>query len=143
MLSYSIQKVGSNFDTVEPQGPIDLAGMLRAIDEFPWCEQLRDWNEEQEGPLPALVLESEADQRQLWITALGEGLGQDFQLQSVATQTRKGLFGKSRQDRNVLVFDVFGRSALNQLCALFCEREFDALDHEAQRLARQAEDDED
>lgn len=143
MLSYAIQKVGFDFDQLEPQGPIDLTGMLRAIDGFPWREQLQDWNEEQDGPLPALVLECEAERRQLWITALGEGLGQDFQLQSVSTQVRKGLFGKPRQERNVLVFEVFSRSTLNQLCALFCEREFDALDQEAQRLARQAEDYED
>lgn len=98
MLSYAIQKVGFDFDQLEPQGPIDLTGMLRAIDGFPWREQLQDWNEEQDGPLPALVLECEAERRQLWITALGEGLGQDFQLQSVSTQVRKGLFGKPRQE---------------------------------------------
>lgn len=135
MFSYAIQKVGFDFDEVEQQGEIDLPGFMNAINTFAWRAQLQQWDEDQDGPLPTLVLQCEPEQRQLWISALGKELGDDFQLQSVSCQMRKSLFGKPKQERNVAIFNVHERSTLKQLCALFFQREFEALDHEAQRLA--------
>ena len=135
MFSYAIQKAGFDFDEVEQQGAVDLPGFLSAIDQFPWRAQHQQWDEQQDGALPTLVLQCEPEQRQLWISALGQTLGQDFQLQSVSSQMRKSLFGKPKQERNVVVLDVHERSTVNQLCALFFQREFEVLDHEVQRLA--------
>ena len=143
MLSYAIQNAGYDFDQVDPQGSVDLTGFMQAIDEFPWREQHLRWNRNQEGALPTLVLECEDQQRQLWVTALGDDLGEDFQLQSVSSQMRKGFWGKPRQERNVVVFNVTERKALNLLCALFSQQEFEALDHEVERLAQLDADSED
>ena len=93
------------------------------------------------APLPALVLQSEADQRQLWITALGEDLGESFQLQSVSMKTRKSFFGKAKSEQDVTVVDVEGRSAVNKLCELFSQRQFEALDQEVDRLVQSESED--
>ncbi|QIL82692.1 hypothetical protein G7047_24210 [Diaphorobacter sp. HDW4A] len=135
MLTYAIQKVGYDFDRTDLQGSTDLAGFLTVIDGFPWAQQQRAWDADQEGPMPQLVLENADDQRQLWITALGTaGAGEAFQLQSVSSQMRKSLFGKPKLQRDVTVFDVHERRTLDQLCTLFCEGSYEALDREAQRL---------
>ncbi|WP_408908774.1 hypothetical protein [Variovorax paradoxus] len=111
MLSYAIQKVGDDFQQTHPQGETTLLGFMAAIDAHPWEQQHREWNEQQDGPLPALVLRNEADQRELWVTLLGDGTDRrgEYQLQSVAMRPRKSFFGKGKLEQDVAVFETRDR----------------------------------
>jgi len=135
MLTYAIQKVGYDHQQTDPQGETSLVAFMAAIDAFPWAEQHKAWDEAQEGPLPALVLLNDADQRQLWVTALGADRTGGYQLQSVAMRMRKGFFGKGKLEQDATVADARSRGEVDRLCELFCDAQYDALDREVERLA--------
>lgn len=143
MLTYAIQKTGYDHLQTDPQGETTLVAFLGAIDAFPWAEQHREWDEQQEGPLPALVLQNDADQRQLWVTALGSDRSGDYQLQAVSMQLRKGFFGKAKLEQDATVFDARSRGEVDRLCELFCDAQYDAFDREVARLAERDADDRD
>ncbi|GAB2871896.1 hypothetical protein GCM10027093_04410 [Paraburkholderia jirisanensis] len=134
MLTYSIQKVGYDYQQLDAQGETDFTSFIAAFEAFPWGEQYREWNETQDGPLPALVLQYKEDGRELWVSALSNDLTRDFQLNSVSMRTKKGLFGigKETQQQHVETFDIRLRDDVDALCLAFCQRQFEEVD----RLAR-------
>ncbi|QQK01011.1 hypothetical protein JG536_23625 [Burkholderia ambifaria] len=138
MLTYAIQKAGYEFDQLDPQGVTDYASFVRAFDAFPWAAQHAEWDDTQEGPLPALVLQQADDQRELWVTALSDALSDGFQLNAVAMRMKKGLFGigKGKLEQHVDTIDVDSRADVDTLCRLFCDRQYDELDR---LVARHAE----
>ncbi|MBA1362946.1 hypothetical protein [Burkholderia gladioli] len=146
MLTYAIQKTGYDYAQLDSQGNTDFDGFIGALERFPWSAQLARWNEVQDGPLPAMVLSNEADRRELWISALGAGLADSFQLNVVAMREKKALFGlgKPKLDREVTSFEVYARADLDRLCRLFCNAQYADLDREVAKLAeldREADDD--
>ncbi|MBN3725994.1 hypothetical protein [Burkholderia sp. Ac-20379] len=136
MLTYAIQKTGDDDSQLDPQGPTDYAGFIRALEQFPWAQQLAQWDDDQSGPLPALVLRHTGDQRELWISALGTDLAQDFQLNAVAMREKKPRFGfgKPSIERDVVTFDVASRADVDRLCQLFCSAQYAAFDEDVARL---------
>ncbi|MGU3780081.1 hypothetical protein [Burkholderia metallica] len=130
MLTYSIQKVGYDFKQLDPQGETDYASFTRAFDAFPWAAQHAEWNDTQDGPLPALVLQQADDQRELWVTALSDAHAGGFQLNAVSMRMKKGLFGigKGKLEQHVDTIDVDARADVDTLCRLFCDRQYDELD---------------
>jgi len=140
MLTYAIQKTGYDYEQLDPQGATDYAGFIRALESFPWAEQLALWNETQDGPLPGLVLQNAEDQRELWISVLGTELDDSFQLNAVSMREKKGLFGmgKPKMERDVTTFDVDERTDVDRLCQLFCSRHYAPMDLEVARLAELA-----
>lgn len=143
MLTFAIQKTGYDYHQTDPQGETDLVAFQSAIDAFPWAEQHQAWEEEQEGPLPALVLQNEADQRALWVTALGTDRAGSYQLQSVSMKLRKGFFGKGKLEQDATVVDARSRAEVDRLCELFCDVQYEALDREVARLAERNREDSD
>lgn len=140
-LTYAIQKVGYDHQQTDPQGETNLVAFMAAIDAFPWNEQHQQWDEQQDGPLPALVLQSEPDQRQLWVTALGTDRASSYQLQAVSMQMRKSFFGKGKLEQDVTVVDARSRGEVDRLCELFCDGQYEAFDREVARLAERGSDD--
>lgn len=140
MLTYSVQKVGYDFDQLDPQGATDYASFMHAFDAFPWVEQHAQWDDTQTGPLPALVLQHADDQRELWVTALSDAHASGFQLFAVSMRMKKGLFGlgKGKLERNVDTIDVESRADVDTLCRLFCDRRYDELDRLAARHAERS-----
>ncbi|MCA7996864.1 hypothetical protein [Burkholderia metallica] len=138
MLTYSIQKVGYDFKQLDPQGETDYASFTRAFDAFPWAAQHAEWNDTQDGPLPALVLQQADDQRELWVTALSDAHAGGFQLNAVSMRMKKGLFGigKGKLEQHVDTIDVDARADLDTLCRLFCDRQYDELDRRVATLAQ-------
>ncbi|HDR9484108.1 TPA: hypothetical protein QDC20_004952 [Burkholderia aenigmatica] len=130
MLTYSVQKVGYAFDQLDPQGATDCASFTQAFDAFPWAAQHAEWDDTQEGPLPALVLQHADDQRELWVTALSNAQSDGFQLNAVSMRMKKGLFGigKGKLEQHVDTIDVDTRADVDTLCRLFCDRQYDELD---------------
>lgn len=130
MLTYAIQKTGYDFNRLDPQGATDYASFTQAFDAFPWVAQHAEWNETQEGPLPALVLQQADDQRELWVTALADAHSDGFQLNVVSMRMKKGLFGigKGKLEQHVDTIDVGARADVDTLCRLFCDRQYDELD---------------
>jgi hypothetical protein len=146
MLTCSIQKVGYDFNQLDQQGATDYASFVHAFDAFPWAAQHVEWNETQDGPLPALVLQQADDQRELWVTALTDAHSDGFQLNVVSMRMKKGLFGigKGKLEQHVETIDVRRRVDVDALCRLFCDRQYDALDQRVARHAqRNADDDRD
>lgn len=141
MLTHAIQKVGYDHQQTDAQGETNFVAFLQAIDAFPWAQQHAEWDVQQEGPLPALVLQNQADLRALWVTALGADLAGEYQLQSVSMQLRKGFFGKEKMEQDATVVDAHDRTEVDRLCALFCDGQYEALDREVARLAARARDD--
>ncbi|WP_423369301.1 hypothetical protein [Burkholderia sp. LMG 32019] len=138
MLTYSIQKTGYDYNQLDPQGATDYASFARAFDTFPWAAQHAEWDDTQEGPLPALVLQHADDQRELWVTALSDAHADGFQLNAVSTRMKKGLFGigKEKPEQHVDTIDVGTRAEVDALCRLFCDRQYEELDR---LVARHAE----
>ena len=134
-MTYAIQRVGYDYKQTDPQGETNLIAFMAAIDAFPWAEQLAQWDEQQDGPLPTLVLQNESDQRELWISALGEGRNLSYQLQSMSMQMRKGFFGKAKLEQDVTVVDESSRGEVDRLCELFCDGQYEVFDREVARLA--------
>ncbi|MGJ7490830.1 hypothetical protein [Variovorax sp. ZT4R33] len=142
MLTHAFQKVGDDLPA-EPQGATDFMAFRHAIDAFPWVAEHALWDEQQEGALPAVVLQNVAAQRELWVTLLGDGadLGGAYLIQSVSMQFRKSLFGKGKMAQDAAVVDVPSRAAVDRLCELFCDSAYEALDREVARLSAQGRDD--
>ena len=140
MLTYALQKVGDDLP-LEPQGATDFFAFRQAVDAFPWVAQHALW-EEQDGSFPAVVLQDATAQRELWITLLGKGddLSGEYMLQSVSMQFRKGFFGKGKMVQDASLADVPSRVALDRLCELFCDGQFEALDREIARLPLRGDD---
>ncbi|MEK6346525.1 MAG: hypothetical protein V4764_03535 [Burkholderia sp.] len=140
MLTYAIQKTGDDYSQLDPQGPIDYAGFIHALEQFPRAQQLAQWDDDQSGPLPALVLRHGGDQRELWVSALGAGLGEDFQLNAVAMREKKPRFGfgKPSIEKDVVTFDVESRADVDRLCQLFCSAQYAAFDEDVARLDERA-----
>lgn len=136
MLTYAIQKVGYDYQQTDPQGATDLIAFMTAIDDFPWKEQHEEWDEQQDGPFPALVLQNEAAQRELWVTALGREGGWSYQLQAVSLQMRKGFFGKGKLEREAEVINECTRGELDRLCELFCDGQHETFDREVARFVQ-------
>ncbi|MBN3774509.1 MULTISPECIES: hypothetical protein [Burkholderia] len=130
MLTYSIQKVGYDFKQLDPQGATDYPSFTQAFDAFPWAAQHAEWDDKQDGPLPALVLQHADDQRELWVTALSDAHADGFQLNAVSMRMKKGLFGigKGKLEQQVDTIDVRKRTDVDTLCRLFCDRQYDELD---------------
>jgi hypothetical protein len=142
MLTYSIQKAGYDFQQLDAQGGTDFRSFMAAFDAFPWGAQYAEWNETQEGPIPALVLQETDDRRELWVSALSDDLTRSFQLNSVTTRARKGLFGKEKLEQDVATIDVKKRDDVETLCQLFCDRQYAELDRLVDEfVARNLEDD--
>ena len=141
MLSYAIQRVGYDYQRTDAYGATDCDAFLRTVDGFPWAAQHAEWNQAQEGPLPAVVLQNETDQRALWVTALGTGeRDAGYQLQSVAMRSHKGFFGKAKVEQDATVAEVGDRAELGRLCRLFCDAQYAALDDEVARLVQEESD---
>ncbi|AJK50782.1 hypothetical protein [Burkholderia plantarii] len=140
MLTYAIQKTGYDYEQLDPQGSVDYDGFIHALERFPWAGQLAQWNDEQSGPLPALVLQDAEARRELWISALGTTLGDSFQLNAVSMREKKGWFGmgKPKADREVVTFEVQARGDVDRLCRLFCDGEYAQLDEDVARLAERS-----
>ncbi|MCA8253025.1 hypothetical protein LGM89_07105 [Burkholderia sp. AU31624] len=138
MLTYSVQKVGYAFEQLEQQGATDYPSFTQAFDAFPWAAQHAEWDDKQDGPLPALVLQHADDQRELWVTALSDAHAGGFQLNAVSMRMKKGLFGigKGKLEQHVDTIDVDTRADVDTLCRLFCDRQYDELDR---LVARHAE----
>ncbi|RQT20530.1 hypothetical protein [Burkholderia contaminans] len=138
MLTYSVQKVGYAFEQLDLQGATDYASFTQAFDAFPWAAQHAEWDDTQDGPLPALVLQQADDQRELWVTALRDAHADGFQLNAVSMRMKKGLFGigKGKLEQHVDTIDVDTRAEVDTLCRLFCDRQYDELDR---LVARHAE----
>ncbi|MEZ2297985.1 hypothetical protein [Variovorax sp. RCC_210] len=141
MLTCAIQKTGYDYQQTDPQGVTDLVAFMAAIDAFPWAEQHREWDEQQDGPLPAVVLRNEPDQRELWVTALGSDRAGSYQLQAVSMQMRKGFFGKAKPEQDATVVDARSRAEVDRLCELFCDGQYEAFDRGVARLATRDSDD--
>lgn len=141
MLTCAIQKTGYDYQQTDPQGATDLVAFMAAIDAFPWAEQHREWDEQQDGPLPAVVLRNEPDQRELWVTALGSDRAGSYQLQAVSMQMRKDFFGKAKLEQDATVVDARSRAEVDRLCELFCDGQYEAFDREVARLAARDSDD--
>lgn len=141
MLTCAIQKTGYDYQQTDPQGATDLVAFMAAIDAFPWAEQHREWDEQQDGPLPAVVLRNEPDRRELWVTALGSDRAGSYQLQAVSMQMRKGFFGKAKLEQDATVVDARSRAEVDRLCELFCDGQYEAFDREVTRLAARDSDD--
>ncbi|MCA8089295.1 hypothetical protein LGM65_00090 [Burkholderia anthina] len=137
MLTYSTQKVGYDYNQLDPEGATDYASFTQAFDAFPWAAQHADWNALQDGPLPALVLQHAGDQRELWISALSDAHSDGFQLNVVSMRMKKGLFGmgKAKLEQYVETIDVRKRVDVDTLCRLFCDGHYDELDRLAARHA--------
>ncbi|AXK61723.1 MULTISPECIES: hypothetical protein [Burkholderia] len=143
MLTYSTQKVGYDYNQLDPEGATDYASFTQAFDAFPWAAQHADWNALQDGPLPALVLQHAGDQRELWISALSDAHSDGFQLNVVSMRMKKGLFGmgKAKLEQYVETIDVRKRVDVDTLCRLFCDGHYDELDRlVARHAARNADD---
>lgn len=138
MLTHAFQKVGDDLP-LEPQGATDFLAFRQAIDAFPWIDQHAQWDELQQGALPAVVLQDTTAQRELWVTVLGSGadLSGSYQVQSVSMQFRESFFGKGKMAQDVTLADVPSRLALDRLCELFCDGQYDALDRQVTQLAAQ------
>ncbi|WP_322024289.1 hypothetical protein [Burkholderia sp. BCC1977] len=146
MLTCSIQEVGYGFEQLDSQGATDYPSFMRAFDTFPWVAQHAEWNELQDGPLPALVLWHAGDQRELWISALSDAHSDGFQLNAVSMRMKKGLFGigSGKLAQDVETIDVRKRADVDTLCRLFCDRQYDELDRlVARHAARNADGDRD
>ncbi|MES2185827.1 MAG: hypothetical protein V4505_14845 [Pseudomonadota bacterium] len=141
MLTYAIQRVGYDYQQADAYGATDYDAFLRTVDGFPWAAQHAEWNQTQDGPLPAVVLQNGADQRALWVTALGMGERDDgYQLQSVAMRSHKGFFGKAKVEEDATVAEARDRAELGRLCRLFCDAQYAALDEEVARLVQRESD---
>lgn len=136
MLTYAIQKTGYDYERRDPQGVTDFDGFMQAIDTFPWAEQLLEWDKEQDGPLPSVILQNAKAERELWVSVLGRDLGNSFQLNVVWMRPQKGLFGfgKEKKVQEVVTVDVEQRQDVNQLCQLFCDGYYLELGQEVTRL---------
>lgn len=134
--THAIQKAGDAAEHTDPQGPIDLAGFLRAVDAFPWREQLAAWDELQDGPLPALVLQNTANQAELWVSALGSGEITGYQLHLMRMKLRKAFFGMGQEKlaQQVTTASVDTRQDVDRLCGLFHDQRLEVLEEEMQRL---------
>lgn len=145
MLTYSIQKVGYDFEQLDAQGTTDFPSFMTAFDTFPWAAQHGEWSETQDGPIPALVLQHADDQRELWVSALGDEPTCGFQLNSVSMRPRKGLFGmgKEKLEQHVATIDVRKRTDVDTLCLLFCDRQYAELDRLVARFVEQNLEDDD
>lgn len=141
MLTHAVQKVGDDYQQTQALGETNVIAFRAAIDAFRWAAQHAAWEVQQEGPLPVLVLQNQADQRELWVTALGADLAGEYQLQSVSMQLRKGFFGKAKLEQDATVVDAHDRAEVDRLCELFCDGQYEALDREVDRLAARACDD--
>jgi hypothetical protein len=127
--TYALQKTGYAYDQTDPQGPTDLDGFMRALDAFPWTEQLVAWDELQDGPLPGLVLTHTASKAELWVGAMGLQEISGYQLHYASMQVKKAMFGmgKEKEHRVVITADVDTRQEADDLCRLFYEGQTDAL----------------
>lgn len=134
MLTHALQKVGDDLP-LEPQGATDFLAFRQAIDAFPWLDQHALWAE-QDGALPAVVLQDAAAQRELWVTVLGKGddLSGEYLVHSVSMQFRKSFFGKGKMVQDITLADVPSRVELDRLCELFCDGQYEALDREIARM---------
>lgn len=137
MLTYAIQHVGDDLP-LEPQGATDFLAFRQAIDAFPWAAEHAKWDELQEGPFPALVLQNTAEQRELWVTALGADVRVDFELQSVSMRLSKSFFGKPKMKQDWSAVSASDRAEVDRMCELFCDARYEALDREVERLASRA-----
>lgn len=135
MLTCAIQKVGYEPDPTDDGGPTSLVEFMALIDRFPWAAQHQAWGAHQAGPLPAVVLRNEADERQLWVTLLGDGRERTgaYPLQWVRSVERKRLFGKRTRELEADVVNVDSRNDVDLLCQLFCERRYEDLDAQMAR----------
>ncbi|WP_241300686.1 hypothetical protein [Burkholderia stabilis] len=142
MLTYSIQKVGYDYTQLDSQGATDYASFIHAFDAFPWAVQQAEWDQIQDGPFPALVLQHADDQRELWVTALKDASANGFQLNAVSMRMKKGLFGmgKLKPEQYVETIDVEKRADVDTLCRLFCDRQYDELDRLVARHAARSAD---
>lgn len=105
---------------------------------FPWAAEHAKWDELQEGPFPALVLQNTAEQRELWVTALGADVRVDFELQSVSMRLSKSFFGKPKMKQDWSAVSASDRAEVDRMCELFCDARYEALDREVERLASRA-----
>lgn len=137
MLTCAIQRVGYDHDQTDDHGATSLNEFLALIDDFPWDVQHREWDREQSGPFPAVVLRHAERERQLWVTRLGDSVADAgaYQLQSVRMVERKSLFGKRTREQHAQVIDVDSRDDVELLCRLFCEGRHDELDSQVARFA--------
>ncbi|WP_332308330.1 hypothetical protein [Herbaspirillum autotrophicum] len=140
MLTYAIQKAGYDYDQLDQQGAIDFDGFMHAINTFPWAEQLRAWDETQDGPLPSLVLQNEKDERALWVMVIGSDLGNSFQVTAVWMRPHKGMFGlgKEKMVQETATIDIELRQELDQLCRLFCAAQYEDLERDVARFSERS-----
>jgi hypothetical protein len=144
MLTWAIQRVGYADEQVDQQGTTDVNAFLRAFDAFPWVEQNRQWDETQEGPMAALILQNEADKRKLWITAFASDgkLNDSYFIAVEWTAPRKSLFGfgQIKMVEETAAFSMAGRPNTEQLCRLFGDSRYEEFDRQIAEWVRRDRD---
>lgn len=135
MPTYAIQRV-SNDSPIDIPGETDFDSFMQVVEAFPWAAQHRQWNETQEGPLPAVVLQDKLNLRELWVISLGAEPNTSWLLHAVSMQLKKPFFGKAKLEQDRVTLDLDRRGEVDLLCRFFCESRYEELDRTVAELAK-------
>jgi hypothetical protein len=97
MFTYNIQLAGYDYSKYDEKGEVDIQGFIKAIEQFPWMEQLEKYNQIQQGCSATISVTNLNTNNALWISIAGNRDNYNYLIGYVYPKATKGFLGLGKE----------------------------------------------
>lgn len=127
--TYNVQLAGYDYDRDDEKGAIDYDGFVRAFDQFPWREQMEEWQRIGQGCSATIAVTDHSRGVDYWVSIGTRDDKPMFLLGVVYEKEVKGFlgFGKPTKKRWVEIYVAPSRGSIVDTFKLFFAGQIDEL----------------
>jgi hypothetical protein len=97
MFTYNIQLAGYDYSQYDEKGEVDIQSFIKAIEQFPWMEQLEKYNQIQQGCSATISVTNRNTNNALWISIAGNKDNYNYLIGYVYPKATKGFLGLGKE----------------------------------------------
>lgn len=121
MFTYNIQLAGYDYYQYDEKGEVDIQGFIKAIEQFPWMEQLEKYNQIQQGCSATISVTNHTTNNALWVSIAGNKDNYNYLIGYVYPKATKGFLGlgKEKIKRWIDIYNVDDLVLIKKYFSLF------------------------
>jgi hypothetical protein len=97
MFTYNIQLAGYDYSQYDEKGEVDIQGFIKAIEQFPWMEQLEKYNQIQQGCSATISVTNLNTNNTLWVSIAGNRDSYNYLIGYIYPKATKGFLGLGKE----------------------------------------------
>jgi len=135
------QLAGYDFTKYDEKGETNFENFIKEFDNFPWIEQLENYQKIQQGCSPTLSVKDHKFETDFWVSMAGDKNMHGYLIGYVYPKTIKGFFGlgKSKEKRWVEIYLTQNTELVKKCFKMFFNRDTDNLVSTIKKLEKYGE----